>query len=195
MSRFSARLNCRVMTEAPAETGGRSSASGWESRPAGTSSGASHGGRHHLGACARVRRSSPGWSDNRRPAVRRWVGTARRPGPTSTSAIISNEVATGLNTKQAGNVHGVHIADYPLCAVRGPRLRFCAGSTWFFFFRVPRRGRGAAPVSAPARLILAPSLSRSVPSMTTVSPMDKPDRMAVFFPSLGPKLIFRTDTV
>ena len=39
---------------------------------------------------------------------------------------------------------------------------------------------GAEPgAAAAATLILAPSLRRSVPSTTTVSPADNPDRMAV----------------
>ena len=42
------------------------------------------------------------------------------------------------------------------------------------------RGGGAGGEPAAATLILAPSLSRSVPSTTTVSPTDRPDKMAVF---------------
>src|SRR3979490_1419054 len=83
-------------------------------------------------------------------------------------------------------------ADQP----REGALAPCAGVPGFFFLCVAGvEGAAPAAVSAPARLILAPSLSRSVPSMTTVSPIDKPDRMAVFFPSLGPKVTLRTDTV
>src|SRR5882757_9338247 len=56
---------------------------------------------------------------------------------------------------------------------------------------------GAVPavLLAAATLMLAPSLSRSVPSVTTVSPTEIPASMAVFLPSLGPTVILRTDTL
>src|ERR1700676_199785 len=115
--------------------------------------------------------------------------------PTSTSAIINKEVATGLNTNRREMFMGCAsavAADQPLEGALAP----CAGAPGLFFL-CAAGVVGAAPpaVPAPAMLILAPSLSRSVPSMTTVSLTMSPDRMAVFLPSLGPKVTLRTDTV
>ena len=53
----------------------------------------------------------------------------------------------------------------------------------------------AAPAAAAATLIFAPSLSRSVPSMTTMSPAARPLAMTVFLPSLGPSVTLCTETV
>jgi hypothetical protein len=55
---------------------------------------------------------------------------------------------------------------------------------------------GAPAAGAAAEtLIGTPSLNRSVPSTTTESPALSPDKMAVFRPSLAPKVTLWTDTV
>jgi len=119
------------------------------------------------GGWRRGRRSSPGWSDNRRyAAVRRSEETARRPGRPAPAQTISNEVATGLNT----NRREMFMKCASAVAVDQPRegaLAPCAGAPGFFFFCVVGvEGTAPAAPSAPAMLIFAPSLSRSVPSVT-----------------------------
>ena len=79
-------------------------------------------------------------------------------------------------------------------------LEPCAAVPDFFFFLVVGGDPGAAggapeAVAGVAMLIAAPSLSRSVPLTTTVSPTARPESMAVFLPSLGPGVILRTLTV
>src|SRR5580658_1350776 len=96
------------------------------------------------------------------------------------------------------------------CSCRGRRelrqlvaLAPAAAALGFFFAFDPGGDPGVAgtccvPVAGPApveMLIWAPSLNRSVPSTTTVSPAVRPDRMAVFWPSLAPKATLRTETV
>ena len=145
-----------------------------------------HGGRHHLRDSRRDRRSAPGWSDSRRRAARKPAGTAPRPDPTSTSAIISSEVATGLRMNRREMFIGGRVRRLRRSLRRAGR---CAGACG-----APARTLGA-PAPRPRRwrlrrrrcLILAPSLSRSMPSVTTMLPAARPDRMTVFLPSLGPK--------
>src|SRR5580704_11613584 len=96
------------------------------------------------------------------------------------------------------------------CSCRGRRrlrqlvaLAPCVAALGFFLAFDPGGDPGVAgtcgvPVAGPApaeTLIWAPSLNRSVPSTTTVSPAVRPDRMAVLRPSLAPGVTFWTDTV
>src|ERR1700689_4751644 len=116
----------------------------------------------------------------------------------STKAIIRSDVATGRGTNGREMFISRRrelrqlVALAPGAAALGFFLAFdpggdpgVAGTCW-----VPVAG--LAPVET---LIWAPSLNRSVPSTTTVSPTVRPDRMAVLRPSLAPRVTLRTDTV
>src|ERR1700722_1208121 len=88
------------------------------------------------------------------------------------------------------------------CSYRGRRrfrqlvaLAPCVAALGFFLAFDPGGEPGVARAAPVETLICTPSVSLSVPSVTTVSPAARPDRMAVFRPSLGPRVTLRTDTV
>ena len=133
-----------------------------------------HGGRHHLGARAGVEGLH---LDGRIVDVRERGDRqelAPPPGPTSTSAIISSDVATGRSTNRREKFMARASEGCRQLAAPAP----CAPRARAEFLRLDPGGApgveasaaGAAACGRRATLILAPSLRRSVPSITTVSP-------------------------